>query len=139
MALSVFEDKQNPPNDSSLKEALGPAADLWTSLKESIQSAHGPLAEEWNFSGKAYGWGFRLKEKKRALIYMTPCDGYFMASFALGEKACAAAQDAGLSASILALIEAAPKYAEGRGVRIPVRNKDDVEGVKKVAAVKAAN
>jgi hypothetical protein len=139
MALSVFDDKQNPPGDQGLKEVLGPTADLWISLKESIQSAHGPLAEEWNYSGKAYGWGFRLKQKKRALIYMTPCEGYFLASFALGEKACAAARDASLPASLLDLIEAAPRYAEGRGVRIPVRNREDLESIRKLASIKAAN
>ena len=54
----------------------------------------------------------------------------------LGEKACAAAREAGIPAAVLAVIDAAPKYAEGRGVRISVRTKADLEGVLVIAAVK---
>lgn len=70
---------------------------------------------------------------------MTPCEGYFLASFALGEKACSAGRNAGLQPSVVEQINSAPKYAEGRGVRIPVRTKVDVDDVLKLAAAKAAN
>lgn len=40
--------------------------------------------------------------------------------------------------SILAVIDSAPKYAEGRGVLIEVRNKKDLEPVKELAAAKIA-
>jgi hypothetical protein len=139
MALSAFDDKATRPGDRALADMLGPAHALWTSLRADLQHAYGPLIEEWNFSGPAYGWSFRLKQKKRALVYMTPCRAHFLASFALGEKACRAAKDSGLPAAVLALIEAAPKYAEGRGVRIPVRTKRDLASVLSLAAIKMAN
>jgi hypothetical protein len=109
----------------------------WARLTDDLQSAHGPLIEEWNFSGKAYGWSFRLKQKKRILVHMTPCRGHFLVSFALGEKACLAAHAARLPASVLALIDRAPQYAEGRGVRMPVRTNRDLDSVEKLAAIKA--
>jgi hypothetical protein len=139
MALSAFDDKACAPADPALEAMLGRAGRLWTRLRHDLQEAHGPLIEEWNFSGKAYGWSFRLKQPKRTLVYMTPCRAHFLASFALGEKACRAARSAGLPASVLALIDAAPKYAEGRGVRIPVRTKGDLGSVESLAAIKAAN
>jgi len=114
---------------------LGPSGPLWGQLQKGLQAAYGPLAEEWHF-GKAFGWSFRLKEKTRAVVYMTPRRGHFLASFALGEKACLAAEDAGLPQAMLALIRDAPRYAEGRGVRIPVRTKRDLAGVEKLAAIK---
>ena len=138
MSLSAFDDKASPPRPRALHEMLGRTSVLWERLKEDLQAAHGPLVEEWAFSGQAYGWSFRLKEKKRTLVYMTPCRAHFLASFALGEKACLAARTARLPSSILALIDQAPKYAEGRGVRIPVRTKRDLAGVEKLAAVKAS-
>jgi hypothetical protein len=91
---------------------LGRTARLWVRLKTALQEAYGPLDEEWTFAGKHYGWSFRLKQKKRALVYLTPCRGYFLASFALGEKACRTARGAGVPSSILAIVDAAPKYAE---------------------------
>ncbi len=138
MALSVFDDKACPPTEQTLAVALGRASGLWVQLKDDLQAAHGPLAEEWSFAGKAFGWSFRLKEKKRVLVYMTPCRGHFLASFALGEKACLAARAASLPSAILELIDAAPKYAEGRGVRIPVRSARDLAHVETLAALKAA-
>jgi hypothetical protein len=139
MALSVFDDKATPPTDHTLGRMLGRTYVLWTRLKSDLQDSHGPLDEQWSFGGKNYGWSFRLKQKKRALVYMTPCRGYFLASFALGEKACRAAHECGVPSSILEIVDAAPKYAEGRGVRVPVRTPRDVRGVEQLAAVKAAN
>lgn len=139
MALSAFDDKASPPTDRALARMLGRTSALWARLKADLQGEYGPLVEEWSFAGKNYGWSFSLKQPKRALVYMTPCQGHFLASFALGEKACRAAHEAGLPSSILAIIDAAPKYAEGRGVRIPVRLQRDVDGVERLAAIKSAN
>ena len=139
MALSAFDDKATPPGERALADMLGRTHALWASLQVDLQRAYGPLIEEWNFSGAAYGWSFRLKQKKRALVYMTPCRAHFLASFVLGDKACRSAQAAGLPAAVLALIEAAPRYAEGRGVRVPVRTRKDLASVRSLAAIKAAN
>lgn len=138
MALSAFADKAVPPTDRTLAVMLGRAARLWDRLIADLDAAHGPLIQEWNYSGAAYGWSFRLKKAARAIVYMTPCEKHFLASFALGEKACAAARAGGLPASLMAAIDAAPKYAEGRGVRIPVRTARDVAGVERLAAIKVA-
>ena len=38
-----------------------------------------------------------------------------------------------------ALIDEAPKFAEGRGVRIAVRNKSDLDSVESLVAIKVAS
>jgi hypothetical protein len=70
---------------------------------------------------------------------MVPCPGYFVASFALGERACLATQRSGLPAPVLEIIQHAPKYPEGRGVRLEVRGKKDLANVEKLALIKMAN
>lgn len=70
---------------------------------------------------------------------MTPREGYFMASFALGEKAVKAAHESDLPISVLKVIDSAKKYAEGRGVRLEVRSAEDVRNVEKLAVIKMAN
>jgi hypothetical protein len=70
---------------------------------------------------------------------MTPCEGYFLASFALGEKAAKAAHENNLPISILEVIDSAKKYAESRGVRLEVRSVEDVRNVEKLAVIKMAN
>jgi hypothetical protein len=139
LALSAFEDEGHPPSEPSLAAILGRTSNLWPQLRDELQAAHGPLTEDWNYSGKAFGWSFRLKQKKRVIVYMTPCRGHFLASFALGEKAAIAARQVGLSPALTAILDASPKYAEGRGVRIPVRTQQDVAGVQVLVAAKVAN
>jgi hypothetical protein len=70
---------------------------------------------------------------------MTPCEGYFLASFALGEKAVKVAHASDLPAPVLEVIDGAKKYAEGRGVRLEVRAPEDVRSVEKLAIIKMAN
>ena len=139
MALSAFDDKSKKPGAGNLEKTLGRTSAHWDDLKAHIATEYSPLDETWNFAGEKWGWSLRLRQKKRTVLYMTPCKGHFLAGFALGEKAVKAAHDSRLPDSVLAVIDEAPKYAEGRGVRIEVRNKTDREIVKKLAAIKMAN
>lgn len=139
MAASIFMDKLQAPEAGGLTGALGGTACLWDDLKRRMASQYAPLAEEWVYSGKNHGWSLRLKQKKRAIVYMTPCQGYFRVAFALGEKAVQAAHQGGLPEPLLALIDNSPRYPEGRGVRMEVRSAEDVGLVEKLAAVKMAN
>ncbi len=139
MALSAFEDKAHPPTGEDLKVVLGKAHGLWLKLHLHVDSKFAPVSPEWGYSGKAYGWGLRLKTDKRTVLYMTPCHGYFLASFALGEKAVAAAQSSKLSPWVLDAIEKAPKYAEGRGVRLEVKSAADLRQIELLADIKMAN
>jgi hypothetical protein len=70
---------------------------------------------------------------------MTPCRGHFLVGFALGEKAVKAARRSGLPDTVLSLVAKAKRYAEGRGVRLEVRNKIDLACATTLAAIKMAN
>jgi hypothetical protein len=139
MALSAFDDRSKLPDEDDLYAVLGDAGELWTRLVDHVASEFPPLDESWVFSGKEWGWALRLKQKKRAVVYLTPCEDYFVAGFALGEKAVQAAHAAHLPDDVLAMIDTSRKYAEGRAVRVEVRTKHDLENVKQIAAVKMAN
>jgi len=139
MALSAFDDKSKQPQEADLKIMLGSTYPHWDALKNLIDVKYAPVAVEWGFASKSTGWGLRLKRDNRAILYMTPCKGYFLASFALGEKAVKAAHESDLPASVLAVIDSAKKYAEGRGVRLEVRSAEDVCNIEKLAVIKMAN
>ena len=70
---------------------------------------------------------------------MTPSLSHFVVSFALGEKAVAAARARKLPDSLLKVIDASPRYAEGRGVRIEVRTKQGIRPLVALARIKSAN
>lgn len=136
MALSAFADKSRPPERAALDQVLGASAGLWQELVSHVTERHAPITEQWNHAGAKYGWSLRLKRKDRIVLYLTPQAGSFLVGVVLGEKAVKAARDSGLPEAVLALVEAAPRYAEGRGLRLTVTRDEDLIAVQKLAAAK---
>jgi hypothetical protein len=136
MALSAFTDKSKPPSPAELRAALGKAHTVWEAFLAAAAEQVSPLKHEWGFTSASTGWGLRLKCKDRVIVYVTPGEGSFRVSFALGEKAVAAAHASKLPAALLKVIDAAPRYAEGRGVRIETRQLRQVAGLAKLARIK---
>lgn len=139
MALSTFSDKTHQPTDKDLRLALGQAYTAWMRLIELASDRITPISQVWGFTSASTGWGLRLKRKDRVILYMTPRENHFLVSFALGEKAVAAAQAQKLPAAVLKAIEAAPKYAEGRGVRFKVQHTREVVALATLAKIKNDN
>jgi len=135
---SALADRAHEPTDAELAHALGRSHAAWRALVGAVEAACGPIAPQWAFTG-AFGWSLRLKHGERVLVYLLPGAGRFTASFALGEKAVAAARDAKLPATILAAIDAAPRYAEGRGVRIEVTGVTLARAAARLVAIKHAH
>jgi hypothetical protein len=139
MALSAFNDKSSTPRSKELKETLGRSSTLWDRLREHLVSEYQPLTDKWVMYSEKWGWSLQLKRKKRTILYMTPCKKHFLVGFVLGEKAVKAAHESDLPEPVLTMMDSATKYVEGRGVRIEVRTKKDLETTKKLAAIKMAN
>ncbi len=95
--------------------------------------------EDWNFPGKNYGWSFRIKDKKRAIIYFLPRENYFKVAFVFGQKALDQILETNIADSIKNDLLSAKKYAEGRGVRIDVKNKNVIPDIQKLIEIKLAN
>ncbi len=138
MALSAFDDKGHRPEAAELTGVLADSAPLWSRLVAHLGESYPPITEEWGFTGAKYGWSLRLKRKDRVVLYLTPQAGRCLAGVVLGEKAVAAALGRGLSARAAALVEAAPRYAEGRGIRVEVAADDDAAVVEELVAAKMA-
>ena len=137
MPLSAFNDKTRPPTQEELRSVLGARYASWTKLLALIADRIGPTTEVWKFTSATAGWGLRVVHQGRVIVYMTPQPDQFLVSFALGEKAVTAARAAKLHSSIVDAIEAAPRYAEGRGVRIAVRNSRQLAPLARLAQIKS--
>jgi hypothetical protein len=131
-----FDDKTKPPDDAALAGALGSAKRLWDEFVRHITQEYGPITEEWGFYKS---WSVRLKRKKRTIVYLLPRDGHFLCAYVFGEKATEAARRAKLPKDVLRTIDEARVYAEGRGFRLKVKTKKDIETMKALAAIKMAN
>jgi hypothetical protein len=135
---NVFIGKTKAPTETEVDAALGSTAALWKQLVDWM-AEQGADESEWNSSGAKYGWALRLKVKKRNIVYLSPCAGCFRVAFALGDRAVAAARKSDLSKSTLKLLDEAPRYPEGTGVRLMVKASKDLAAIKKLALFKMAN
>ncbi len=127
------------PTEKQIYAALGPSATTWKELVDWLAQELGVAEQEWKSSSPKYGWSLRLKLKKRTIIYLGPCNGCFRASFVLGDKAVAATRTSSLPKPVLKLIDEAPRYAEGTGLRLLVKTEKDLPAIRKLALIKLVN
>jgi hypothetical protein len=139
VASSVFGDKATVPDEPSLAAVLGPAGARWTATIEALEREFDRLETTWSYAGKAHGWSLRCSERGRPIVYLTPLDAGFRASLALPERAMATAFGAGLPPGVRELLAAAPSYAEGRGVRLPIASDEDVSSLVTLARIRMAS
>ncbi len=121
-------------SDRELTEELGTRKPLWDQLVAVLKEEY-KLVEEWNYSKK---WSLRLKRGKRNIVYLLPSPQAIQASFALGGKAVEQARKE-LPPAVVQVIDAAPRYAEGTGVRLAVNEAADIAVIQKLARIKLEN
>jgi hypothetical protein len=140
MDSNVFMDKSKKPGDSDLKEVLGDKYVLWQQIHDYILQQYPAAIEEWNFSGAKYGWSFRMKDKKRAIAYFLARDNKsFKVALVYGEKATQQALNSSVSDLIKNEIREARVYAEGRGFRLDIPDKNIIPDIKTLIDIKISN
>ena len=139
MSPNAFIGKTEQPTDKDLTAALGAARATWDQLLADLDRELGVNVHEWNSYSPKAGWSLRVKRKARTIVWMAPCAGSFRVAFVLGEKAMQAARASKLPQRIVKIMNEAPKYPEGTGIRIPVKTPKDLAAVKTFAAIKIAN
>ena len=122
MYQPIFTDKENSPTESQLKTALGETFSFWQKIKMVVFKKYPDGVELWSFSGKKYGWVYRIKDKKRAILYLIPLEGYFKVAFVFGQKATDSIMASDISDKIKLAFKEARVYAEGRGIRIDIKD-----------------
>jgi hypothetical protein len=133
---SVLVDKSSLPDDKILSRVLGASFKVWTEIKTSIAEEHGATKEEWKYYGGKSGWVLKLLLKKRNLFFLIPGEKHFTLGFVFGERAVGAIEKSDLPAAIIREVKDARRYAEGRGLRIDVRNRTTVGQVLNLVTIK---
>jgi len=139
MVENAFIGKAECPTDEELTAELGTAKPVWDRLLQELADEQDLVIREWNSYSRKAGWSLRLKRGERNIVYLSPGRGMFMASFALGDNAVAAARRSKLPKHILEIIDAAKRYAEGTAVRLDIGQSDNIAPVKKLVAIKLEN
>ena len=142
-----MEDQPNPfigkpsaPTEAEVAAVLAEAKPVWDAWLSELASLHGARTTEWKSYSPKAGWSLRVLKGKRTIVWLSPRTGLFMAAFVLGEKAVAAAKaSAAFPAGILQLLDEAPKYPEGRGVRIYIQKAADLDTARRLTELKLAH
>jgi hypothetical protein len=135
MSPNAFIGRTKPPTDDELSAELGAVRVLWDELLTELAL---PI-QEWNSYSPKAGWSLKVKLGKRTILYLAPCHNSFRVAFVLGAKAVEAARQSKLPKAVIKIIDAAPRYPEGTGVRLEIKARKDLAAVRKLAEVKLAN
>ena len=134
--VNAFVGRNEAPADSDVSAVLGKAKDVWDRVLAELDQDLGLAKGEWNSYSPKAGWAYRVKQKDRNIVYLSPGAGCFQATFVLGAKAMEAARESHLPQAVAGLLETAQKYPEGWVVRLRVATARDTVPVKKLAAAK---
>lgn len=134
---NAFIGKASIPTAEEVAAALGKTGGLWKEIVD-WHAENGAAAQEWNSYSAKSGWSLRLKVKKRNIIYLSPCLA-FRVAFIFSDKTLAAARKSNLSKAIVKLLDEAPHYPEGTGIRLTVKAPKDLAAIRKLALIKLAN
>jgi hypothetical protein len=136
---NAFIGRTEAPAAADLEKALGAVKPLWDALIAEMAAEHGVSTLEWKSYSIKYGWSLRLLRGKRTILWLVPFEGSFQAMLILGDRAMKAARQCGLSARALRILDEAPKYPEGTGIRLLIKGPKDLATVRKLVVVKVEN
>jgi hypothetical protein len=139
MLPNAFAGQAKQPTERQLALLLGQTNVLWHGLVADLKRELKLDAEEWNTYSVKAGWSYRLKLKKRNIVYLGPRTGCFQAAFILGEMAVAAERKSKIPIRIQKIIDEAKRYPEGTAIRIEVHTAQDANVVKLLAKIKVEN
>ena len=139
MNPNAFIGRTKAPSDADLVAALGAVKQLWDEIVVGMAQDLGLTGSEWKSYGAKHGWALQLRRGKRNIVHLAPCEGSIRVLFILGERAVAAARAARLGARAGKLIDDAPRYPEGTGIRLEVSRPRQIPLVRKLARIKLDN
>jgi hypothetical protein len=138
LATNAFIGWKTPPSDADLATALGSMKPLWDRLTAGMSEELGLTGLEWKSYGVKHGWSLRLQRGTRNIVHVAPCQGSIRVILILGDRAVKAAR-AGGGQTISRLLDEAPRYPEGTGIRLEVTGPRSLATVKRLARIKLEN
>lgn len=138
MSASIYTEKLVSPDDKILAHDLAGAKEYLDKIGLFIESEYGDFKAEWKFYTKKSGWVLKMYSKKRNVLFVVPCYGYFRIAFTFGDKASNSILSSDFPDSIKKDLSGANKYAEGRTIQVEVRTDNDLNNLLKMIRIKMA-
>lgn len=132
-------DKSAQPNDSVVRDWIGPAAfEHWTELTRWIDTYYPSVFEpEWLYAGKKRGWSLRYK-KTKAFCTLLPEYGLFSAVVVLGRAEREKFEERRYvwPPKVVKLYDDAKTYIDGKWLTVAISSGDDLNDVRELLAMK---
>jgi len=132
-------DSSKKPCDNDLQASYNNLFSLWQELRNYVFEKYPSAFEEWHYPGVKYGWGYRIKDKKRAILYLLPRENYFKVAMVFGQKAFDAILGSNVRDDIKNELISTKVYAEGRGIRIEITDSSQIDDIKTLIDIKLAH
>ena len=126
------------PTPMEVASALGRKAGLWREIVQ-LCAQQGVAETEWKSVSPKYGWSLRLQQRKRTIVYLARAMDASAWLLCWETKPWRHARSSDLVPEMLALIDRAPRYAEGTGIVFFVERKSDLVAVKTLVSIKLEN
>lgn len=136
MDTSVFMDLTKIPETGELKIALGNTYRYWKEIRDFVFGRYPAAFEEWFVSVKKFGWSYRIKDKKRAIIYLSPRSDCFYITMVFGQKATDLILDSEIAESVKSDLMNSKVYMEGRVIRLTINDSFLINDIKKLVEIK---
>ena len=137
MATSIFDNKDQQPNENNVEKVLKSNYNVWEHIIEYLQSKHEVIETEWKFYSKTAGWCLKISnEKGKNLMFLLPNDNYFIATINMGVKIKEQVLQSNISDENKKIIENTKIYAEGISALFEIKNKTDLEEIKTILSIR---
>jgi hypothetical protein len=142
MAHERLIDKNVPPSDAEMIDAIGPAlAEAWSGLRRFLVETY-EVAPVLQCGGPRYGWNLQHRQGGRPLCEMYPERGSFTALVVLGKKELeqALARLDSFGPTVRRALTDTPRYHDGCWMYIrvsdPLSCQKDVEDIEQLVLIK---
>ena len=139
MSASIFDLKLVEPNDQMLAAELGNTKEYLDKIGSFVKEEFGDLTLEWKYYGQKSGWILKMFYKKRNVLFIVPCKGFFRVAFTFGENAVNGIIASELPEFIKNEILVARKYSEGRTIQLEIKTDEQYDNILNLIRIKLKN
>jgi hypothetical protein len=133
----LLTDRNIYPTDDYIFAIIGEKKVFWKEIMSHMSSVYEDSAGQWNFYNDGKKWLFKMVYKKKTIFWAAILTDAFRITFYLGNKAESVIECSDLPGIIKEEFKSAKRYGLIRPVTVIVNEKEDVDNILKLIAIKS--
>ena len=132
----TLSDKEVVPTDDHIFSIIRENKILWISIMKYVSDYYKDMSGDWRYYNDYKQWLFKMTQKKKTIFWSGIHEDTFRITFYFGDKAEPLITASDLPVSIKNNFKASKKYGKIKAITFKMKNKSDVETVKKLISIK---